>query len=123
MKSRNLWHFHPQPTKQYMRSHLGTVCLNTLRGRGDSGGKQRKGSDSFLCIVVERRDSCSYSKINSKNYLNDYLMYVATLTHPKSVDSAHQLLVLCRYFLFNVVVKAWLYSEELRQGRKVVGAV
>lgn len=45
------------------------------------------------------------------------------LTLPKRVDSMHQLLVLSRNFLFNVLVKAWLYSQDLRQGRKIIDTI
>lgn len=45
------------------------------------------------------------------------------LTHPKCVDSAHQLLMGCRNFIINVLVKAWLYSQESRQWRKIVDTI
>lgn len=45
------------------------------------------------------------------------------LTHPKRVDSAHQLLMGCRNFIFNVLVKAWFYSQKLEQWRKIVDTI
>lgn len=45
------------------------------------------------------------------------------LTHPKCVDSAHQLLMGCRNFFINVLVKAWFYSQELQQWRKIVDTI
>lgn len=43
------------------------------------------------------------------------------LTHPECVDSAHQLLMRCRNFVLNVLIKAWLYSQDFGQGREVIG--
>lgn len=58
------------------------------------------------------------------NYTTFLFMYIKKqknkLTHPKCVNSAHQLLVGCGNFLLNVMVKAWLYSHELGDGRKVI---
>lgn len=45
------------------------------------------------------------------------------LTHPECVDSAHQLLVGCRNFIINVLVKAWFYYQELRQWGKIVDTI
>lgn len=49
------------------------------------------------------------------------LKKLKTLTHPEDIDSAYQQLVGRRYFLFNVLVKTWLYFDKLGQGWKVIG--
>lgn len=57
---------------------------------------------------------------NMTNTELENVQYIKTLTHPEHVDSAHQLLMGRWNFLFNILVKAWLYFHELRQGRKVI---
>lgn len=87
---------------QCMRSHLSTASLNTLWTKGDDSVEERKGNIKIVKIIVPWKSDAT------------------TLTHPKDVNSAYQLLMGCRDFFFDVLVKAWLYFQELGQGRKVI---
>lgn len=64
-----------------------------------------------------------FFQLNNKEVNASAFSLRVALTHPKCVDSAHQLLVGSRNFLFDVVIKAWPNSDELRQGRKVVDSL
>lgn len=97
-KNQSLWHFPLQPTRQCMKWHLCTVWLNTLktrRGKGWEGQRKEEVND----FEIKGKEHFLYDKSMCK-----------LLTHPKLVNSLHQLLVRRRDFFIDVLVKAWLYS-------------
>lgn len=63
-RSQNLWHFHPQPTKQYMRSHLSTAYQNTLQEKENSRFRDkrcRRTSSDYL--TLQRKECSVFQKI------------------------------------------------------------
>lgn len=71
--------------------------------------------------LKKQREISTFSAKMEGIHMLPVLKKLKTLTHPEDVDSAYQQLVGSRYFLFNVLVKTWLYFYKLGQGWKVIG--